>query len=913
MAAGGLFSAIVVVNEFTVRNASGKGGSRGGTPGEYVTRYMARDGATEPVAPITRGELDTFVTKYMARSEAVERVVDDHRNGVAVVDGVRPTGGYNAPTLAGRRLQRSQVRRARRQARRVAKRTGKEISRGAASLKVTRRSELTRELSDTTGDGGVAFGHSGLSLSHEQLHHDAEQIQQLFESGHTVLKTVLSFDHEYLQANGLIPADMLAGANGRGAARRGGYRGQLDQFKLRMAVRDGLGHMQRVTGFDDLRYVGVIQVDTSQVHCHLALVDAGRGRLTRDGSAQKGKLSQREMAVLRRGMDSSLDRHRSVAHLSSAVGYQRRSVTAYVKNWAYETLGASSKAQFILACLPAQRRLWRATSNAIEMAKPNRLVRALVEEHLAQPGSPMPEAMVKVRGYAQQRQKREGLAETERDRLIADGREKIIVQAMNGVYTVLASVADDELVVSTPMLSVMSADFDDLLSHVAGGAGGAADAAVAPGEPEKVNAGQFALRLRAYSERYSRHQGLRSEYLARAGAWEQARDTGQAAPGSEAMYEHYMLEAEYHGRCLSKYQHYLDLTTASSGGWDEQWRKVEEYGHKLTGLRALRADQSIPKMSSAVAAEELGRQLYGQPGGARLAATGAEGRAGRAIIDSRIEAMAARYRTMAAELVESWRVSGPGIRVRVAPAGTEPAQGETVISRGVVAPDSRGGPSGPLLGSTETQQAQQGGELGLADPGVAVLVTSTPQHDFDEVKGLDMHELGLDWSTDQDVGPLCARRFAEMANRRARALDAAEVWMVSTGQGQEVDSELGPARADVERSQLTAIEVLSTGRLRSVFAAAARRAAQRAAARSAEIEVQGQDELILTGEQQAREADHESAARDELEEWLITQARGRAPKPRGLTASIDSGLGGAVNASIDEVVRGGSSESPLGE
>ena len=34
---------IVVVNEYTIKNNSGKGGSRGGSPGDYVLRYMARN------------------------------------------------------------------------------------------------------------------------------------------------------------------------------------------------------------------------------------------------------------------------------------------------------------------------------------------------------------------------------------------------------------------------------------------------------------------------------------------------------------------------------------------------------------------------------------------------------------------------------------------------------------------------------------------------------------------------------------------------------------------------------------------------------------------------------------------------------------------------------------------------------
>ena len=52
-------------------------------------------------------------------------------------------------------------------------------------------------------------------------------------------------------------------------------------MRLRMAIMHGLERMGH--RFDDLRYVGVIQVDTLHVHCHLAMVDAGFGRRVRTG------------------------------------------------------------------------------------------------------------------------------------------------------------------------------------------------------------------------------------------------------------------------------------------------------------------------------------------------------------------------------------------------------------------------------------------------------------------------------------------------------------------------------------------------------------------------------------------------------------------------------------------------------
>ncbi|MFJ7280791.1 relaxase MobL [Kitasatospora sp. NPDC098663] len=229
---------IVIVNEFSVPLPGGKG-SRGATPGDYVIRYMAREQATESLAPIQRLRTDDFILRYMARESAVER--------------------------AG-------------------------ISRGAAK----------REMRQAQGKGGVAFGYGSVSLSDEQLKAASKDIQHYFDAGHTVLKTVLSFDEEYLRKHKIVDVDFHCEA-------RGDYRGHIDQMKLRMAIMHGLERMSSGTsGFDDLRYVGVIQIDTEHVHCHLAMVDGGRGQVTKNGT-QRGKLLDRHKSRLRRGVDAWLD------------------------------------------------------------------------------------------------------------------------------------------------------------------------------------------------------------------------------------------------------------------------------------------------------------------------------------------------------------------------------------------------------------------------------------------------------------------------------------------------------------------------------------------------------------------------------------------------------------------------------
>ena len=139
-----LSQGIVIVNEYTVK--TDKGGSRGGTPGAYVSRYMARIGATETVTPV-KYDTENFINRYMAREEATDRAV-------------------SVPALK-------------------------------------------EDMRNIQKDGGVAFGYGEVSLSHKKMHEASRDIQEQFDKGKTVLKTVISFDEQYLRENHIIDDDYL--------------------------------------------------------------------------------------------------------------------------------------------------------------------------------------------------------------------------------------------------------------------------------------------------------------------------------------------------------------------------------------------------------------------------------------------------------------------------------------------------------------------------------------------------------------------------------------------------------------------------------------------------------------------------------------------------------------------------------
>lgn len=651
----GLKQDVVIVNEFSVPLPGGKG-SRGGTPGAYVTRYMAREGATESLAPIQRLRTDDFILRYMARASAAERVDS--------------------------------------------------------------RIEAKYEMKQAQGDGGVAFGYGSASLSDEQLASASADIQRLFEGGHTVMKTVLSFDEKYLRRHGIVDEDFRC-------EEPGDYRGHLDQMKLRMAIMHGLERMASGTGgYDDLRYVGVVQVDTEHVHCHLAMVDAGPGRRAKDGT-QKGKLRDRHKARLRRGIDAWLDEKQIMAHLSSAVGYERRNVTTYIKRWAYDRIRSEALPQFILACLPVNRSLWRAGSNAASMRKANALVTELVAEQLARPGSPMPTALERIRDYADNRRVNEGLSTEQWQTLIDRGRSQIVERAVNGVYQLLRALSAEELTVRTPMLEVMSMDYERM-------AVAASDERAVGGEEDELIS--FGFRLRSYSSRLNHHRRAaeHNRWLAR--RWEKADAADVAAADSRPLYDHYRFEQRWHEQVMAKYQHFLPFLAGSSA-WHEEQQAISDYGARLMSLMSLRADASLARMKDAEEAERIGRDVYDQPGGRHLT----QGKAGRAVLDSRITTMKRGYDERVAELRSRLASSGLVLELGVDETGAEVITDEAVIAEGV-------------------------------------------GHDFAEIKAFDLHHLGYDFVSDVEVGQRAGRAFLAAARTRRQLLLAAMDYLEGSGQ-----------------------------------------------------------------------------------------------------------------------------------
>lgn len=521
----GLKQSVVIVNEYTIKTGD-KGGTRGGTPGDYVLRYMARVGATEDITPTKLQEFDTNLTKYVARERATN-LFDD------------------IPSM-------------------------KQSMRNAQRY------------------GGVAFGYGDVALSDARLKRVSKDIQRQFDAGKTVMKTVLSFDEEYLREHGLISKDFHC-------RKRGDFRGHIDQLKLRMAIMNGMEKLSR--HYNDLQFVGVIQVDTKHVHCHLAMVDRGRGSLMPDGT-QRGKLTEKEKLSIRRGVDMYLDAKQTVKMMSSSVVYDKRNALCYIKKRTHQMMAQQGFSQFLLACLPENRNLWRASTNRKEMRKANSLVRDYVVQLLEQPQSGYRDAMNSVIAYADYRRDREDLSSDEHAQLIRDGQERIVTECMNGVYAVVKQIPESERQVRTPMLEMMSQDYEDMASQAVN------DSLI-----------EFGFKLRSYASRLDFH---RKEYHRFESYHEQYEQAETHTKDAEALDAYFQLEMRYNQMLMVKYQYFLSFLPPDEK-MEEEFEALMEQKDRLRNLRMMSEDKAFQRMLPENA-EEYGIRVYGQYGGRRVKA-----------------------------------------------------------------------------------------------------------------------------------------------------------------------------------------------------------------------------------------------------------------------------------------------------
>lgn len=489
----GLKQSIVIKSEYTnnARSKEGKG-SRGASPGQYVMRYMAREEATEVLLPA--GYDATAFTRYMARMDATERLKEK-------ADELGDGDGYGSPL--------------------------------ALKYRFRQREKLS----------GRAFGTAGLSLAHDTLEASSETVQRAFDAGHSVQKIILSFTEDYLKESGVLdPAFVHKG--------RGSYKGHIDQFKLRTAITAGVEQMTKVGRYADPHWVGTIQFDTSHVHAHIALVDTqfAPSRMKSDG-ADKGKINEAEKKAFRKGIHHSLMDLTELHRFNGQASVERQNVTAFVSDYAYTAVADNARVQLLLAALPEDTTEWRYKTNRQSMKHANALATDIVESVFeTEPDtSGYDAAMRAVREYAAANRALNGLDDEEEERLVDNGRKRLVERSVNSLYGALKTISAAEKTTRTLMTDIQSASDEELALRLM----------QATPDTEGVDAMGFTLRLRGYSDRERLHAEEAAAFYTLTREFDEADRRGVVDASARVMRDFYASEQTYHMKVADKYRHFL--------------------------------------------------------------------------------------------------------------------------------------------------------------------------------------------------------------------------------------------------------------------------------------------------------------------------------------------------------------------
>lgn len=408
-----LKKSIVVRSEYTIHDASTGKGSRGSSINNFVYDYMARKGSSDVIYPLP------------------DDITYDHPNNV----------DSNAEYEDNDMGMDAYVNRY--------------MARESAVEKIRKDTDDEKMFYSVDNADGVAFSNDNISLSDAQLKKLADDIQTAFLKGKTVKKTVISFDEDYLKAMGVVDKNLVINE-------RGDYKSAYDQAKLRCAITHG---MNRFVGKNKTtKWVAVIQNDTKHLHCHLCIVDTGKGIIMEDGT-QKGKISQKDISLIRRGIDAFLDEKQTVATLTADIQadtMQIKSlvVNALLKNDNEKLEDFKSKVflESLMCLLPKNKAKWSANSNSKEMRKANLLVGDAVDKVL-QSSEKYRVLLSKLDAYGEYRREAEDLDDDMVMSLKKSGIAKIKNKCVNSVYTECkAMLKNAKSVTPTDFIKTLASD-----------------------------------------------------------------------------------------------------------------------------------------------------------------------------------------------------------------------------------------------------------------------------------------------------------------------------------------------------------------------------------------------------------------------------------------------------------------------
>ena len=161
------------------------------------------------------------------------------------------------------------------------------------------------------GDG-VAFTLDRSAISRKETLSIADHVQDLHLTGkRAIQQMVISFDHDYLLEQALIPENTEI-------IKKGNYRHMYDDVRLRNAVRTGLQSLVDSEGYRDGKAVACVQWDTRHLHVHAVIYEDANKISRKRGGEEKGVIKESSFNQMLHDVDRNLSLTRSVGNVPNA-------------------------------------------------------------------------------------------------------------------------------------------------------------------------------------------------------------------------------------------------------------------------------------------------------------------------------------------------------------------------------------------------------------------------------------------------------------------------------------------------------------------------------------------------------------------------------------------------------------------
>lgn len=318
----GLKQAIVMKKEFTNKYQSGKHGS---TPGKFITRYISRMDAAEPITSLDIKYDESPLFQLSKRY--------DSRQGLAQTS----------------------------------------ISMYDDVLKYTNKVKQKESLD------GKAFGNKGLAYANKDTRSLAKQVQALYDEGHSVSKLVFSFSHDYMTRHHMVDDDYKNTGFGS-------LHGHVDQLRVREAVNTGMEALTKEGEYTNPIWVATVHTNTDDLHVHCVLVDdvdlSKSKRLVKSELKPQdyGYVNDTQTKKFRKAMDKRFRELDTMKVLKQEQLSDEFNLDVAKKQIEYSHYRVNNTLQKLTASLPKDTEKWDTHKEPEIMKRPNEWLEAYITE-----------------------------------------------------------------------------------------------------------------------------------------------------------------------------------------------------------------------------------------------------------------------------------------------------------------------------------------------------------------------------------------------------------------------------------------------------------------------------------------------------------------------------------------------------